>query len=73
VAVAVAVAVVAVGEAVLEVPAVVLQGQELMHHQGQVQESVLAQPQEPELVQALEAQALRLAHLLAQELARDQV
>ncbi len=58
---------------VLEVLAGVLQGQVQVHHQEQEQESVLVQPQEPELAQALEAQELRLAHLRAQELAQGQV
>ena len=70
----VVVAVVAVVAVALEeeVPAEVLQGQVQVHHQEREQESVLAPPQEPELVQALEPRDRRLVHLLAQELAQDQ-
>jgi hypothetical protein len=58
---------------VLEVQAGVLQGQVPMHHQEQEQESVLGQPQEPASAQVPEALDLRLAHLQAQEVVRDQV
>jgi hypothetical protein len=58
---------------VLEVQAGVLQGQVPMHHQELEQESVLGQPQELASAQVREAQDLRLAHLLAQEVVRGQV